>query len=138
MDTSDAKESGKNLIKDLKYSYLATGPYLVIVESNDTNVGNLHPMAIGRILINNKIQGVEKTLRKGKNRIGIQFSSPKKANEFFDNKELFQKNNWHAHIPLSLVSSKGVARGVYKKITEEEIVNNATSKYKILEARLMK
>ncbi|XP_030750912.1 uncharacterized protein LOC115878528 [Sitophilus oryzae] len=127
--------------KFFKYTYKDSGPYLVIVETSKEdeevtqNLGNLlHPMCLERWLKEFGIIGVNKVSRKGKNRVGIEFSSWNAANELFSSK-LLKERNPEAYIPPSLVSCKGVARGVYKNIEMEEIVSERRTGPKIIEAR---
>lgn len=121
-----------------KYSYKDTAPYLVIVQAKDpnTNVGNLHPMAIGRLLRIHNIVGAEKTVRKGKNRVGVYFSTPASANSFLEHR-ILESKGLEAYIPASLVTCKGIARGIELGTTNEDIINFSTNSLgvKILEAK---
>lgn len=123
-----------------RYSYLDLPPFVVIVEKNDNlenaekNLGNLHPMSIGRILNNNSIMGVENITRKGKNRLGIEFKKYTSANEFLCH-DVVKRNNWKVNIPVSLVTAKGIVRGIEKSISMDELIKETVTERNILAAR---
>jgi len=103
------------------YSLTDTGPFLVILEGgNKENLGNLHPMNLAKTIHQKNIQGVVNVSRKGKNRVGIEFTNATKANDFIKNQP-FGNENWKAFIPQRLVSITGIIRDVGDKITEEDI-----------------
>lgn len=122
------------------YCYLDLPPFIVIVESNgnedesEKNLGNLHPMALGRILKNNEITGIETITRKGKNRLGIEFNKFNLANEFINN-NIIKSNKWKVTIPVSLVTVKGIVKGIDKNISMEEIIQETETQRTILSAR---
>lgn len=109
-------------------------PYTIIVESKEKNLGNVHPTAVGKILKNNSVNGIRKITRKGRNRIGIDFITTHNANNFLKNK-ILQENNWDAFIPASLISVKGIVRGIGIETTTEEIISEGVSAKPIIAAR---
>nr|CAI5837261.1 unnamed protein product [Callosobruchus analis] len=120
---------------DIKYyKYGDTSPFMIIVESLNMDVANMHPIKLGRKLQKADIRGIQCITRKGKNRVGIEFSSPKSANNFIDSKFL-KEENLHAFIPNSLVTSRGVVRGIPEDMTPEEIIQCAKTEQKVVHAR---
>lgn len=124
----------KYLIKH--YNYGDTGPFLVLIRSNqlDRNLGNIHPIKIGRELRKANIQGISKITRKGKQILGIEFFSIKSANDFIDS-DFPKNNNLETAIPVSLVTCRGVVRGIPVDVTPIEFTENTKSPAKIVSAR---
>ncbi|KAK9889279.1 hypothetical protein WA026_004558 [Henosepilachna vigintioctopunctata] len=94
---SNSNTNNSNLVSkkpksNLRYSNNDSGPFLVIVESiSDKNVGNIHPMDLGKKLFNNNITNIKCISKKGKKRIGIEFHSAQAANSFTDS-DFLNKN----------------------------------------------
>ena len=54
MEVNDQTLANKSSQKTInEYSQIHTGPYTVIVQGIQGNIGNLHPMKIGKILYEN-------------------------------------------------------------------------------------
>lgn len=98
-------------------------PFTVYIESNDKNIGQLRDMYVGKLLFQNGIEGVSKIARKGRNRVGVEFSSLKQANNFL-NSEFPKKNNLKAFIPQHLISCKGIIREIDPSLSVESILKN--------------
>nr|CAI5851368.1 unnamed protein product [Callosobruchus analis] len=116
------------------YKYGDTGPFLVIVESPVLDVASMHPIKFGRKLQTANINGIQYITKKGKNRVGIEFYSLKSANTFIDSNFL-KSENLHAFIPNSLVTSRGVVRGMPEDMSVEEIIQSAKSPQKVVHTR---
>ena len=123
--------------KEVFYTETDIGPFEVIVQSTEDSgkhLGNLHPMDFGKILVNLKIKNIKEINRKGSNRVGVSFHTVTAANEFAKNKEV-TKMGYEVFIPVSLITCRGLIRGVGKTITEEDMLNNIDSKYKVVSVR---
>ena len=114
------------------YNYDESGPFLVLLESQSTelNLGNIHPIKIGRELKKEKIPDITRIIRKGKNRVGVEFTTPKSAN-YFIKSEFSKKNNLTASISVSLVT----CREVPLDITPEELIETTIAEVPLLAAR---
>ncbi|KAL3280510.1 hypothetical protein HHI36_024326 [Cryptolaemus montrouzieri] len=112
--------------KPMNFKYKSTdkGPYTVIVESIQKNIGNLNPMNIGKIIYTNNYNNlyIVSINRKGLKRVGIQFSTANQANDFIE-KNHFNKTEYEVYIPARMVTVMGIVRDVGTQITEDDIVN---------------
>lgn len=135
---SPPQETNKNRArKAVFYSETDIGPFEVIVQSDEKSgihIGNLHPMDLGKILVNLKIQNIKEIKRKGANRVGVSFHTAIAANEFAKNKDITEMG-YEVFIPVSLITCRGLIRGVGKTITDEDILNNIDTKYKVVSVR---
>lgn len=121
----------------LKYSERSLPPFLVIAQYNEaTNkqLGALHPMQIGKKLLKNHVEGISEIVRKGKNRISIEFSTAKPANDFLNNENL-KNEGYDLFIPRHLVSCQGVVQRIDPTMSIEEIKQNLVANQEILEVR---
>lgn len=96
------------------------GPYHVMVEAKDKNVGNYHHLSVAKNILELKFDSVMKFERKGINRICVEFENLEKANEFVGNKTLIEKG-YNLFIPNHLISCRGVVKYVDKNITETDL-----------------
>lgn len=94
-------------------------------------MGNLHPLSIAKMLWQLKLQNVRGPLRKGTNKIIVEFTSAETANNFVLSSELNDKG-YKLYIPEYNVCSKGIIRGVQFDFSLEEILQNTQSSVKIL------
>ena len=106
--------------KILAFSPNSIGPYYVYVQSNNQNIGQLHPAAIGYKLKSNQITGVVETQFSGKNRIKVEFNDPLLANKFISH-PILEKEQWKAFIPSNNLYRKGVIKNVPKILTDDII-----------------
>ena len=110
-------------IKDSIYGLSDVGPFIIILESIDNNLGNLHPMAVGKLILekhrelNNFIDSIATA---GRNKIRITFKSAYHANMLLKSAVLKEKN-MKAYIPQYLTRRIGVIRNVDFSLTNEEI-----------------
>lgn len=118
----------------LRYSSFDTGPFIVVIESIDKNVGNLHPMALGLILINMKICGIRQIDRRGANKVGVSFMNAKEANNLLENEEVKRKG-FKCYIPMAMLTCRGIIRGVYSALTEQQVLQHMESPQKVLDIR---
>lgn len=115
------------------YAQNSRGPYAVYVQSQDNNIGNLHPLKIGRLLFKREHKDIQEIKRLGRNRLQINFTTAQAANNFLEDKVL-ETEKLVAFIPKHRVTSIGVIRGVDTSISIEEIqkdINSSEKVYKI-------
>ena len=79
-------EQSENVVRhSFKYDNNALGPYTVTVQGDKgKNVGNLHPMSMAKVIFNLNLSNIKKPMRKGKNKVIIEFRTPEAANQFVD------------------------------------------------------
>ena len=116
--------SNTSLLKpQYKFDISDVGPFVVILESNENNLGSLHPMSIGKLImqehkeLDNFIHSINTA---GRNRVKIIFKSAFHANRMLDSTILKQKNI-KAYIPQYLLRRFGVIRHVDISLTEADI-----------------
>lgn len=128
----------KSALQDLQYNKYDTGPFKIMMQHSEHNVGNLHPVELGKLLHEKHIEGIKNIEKKGKNRVAITFKTPTEANNFKNN-ESIAKLGYKTFIPATLISCKGVVKGVGVNITEEEVIKKSNEEsenvYKVLEVR---
>ncbi len=125
--------SGENAVN--LFSATDLGPYNVYMEKeNGSPASNLHPMKIGRILAEKKIENVLRIEKKGINRIAVRFHTFADANKLATT---FLKNDLQlkVYIPRHLTSCQGVVRDVDTSITIDDILKDIKCSYKVLSAR---
>ena len=76
---NNAKETNKSKTRSNRDSL---GPFNIYVEHEVKNIGNYHPLSIARDIYNQKVDGILKIERKGKNGVCIVFKSSISANSF--------------------------------------------------------
>lgn len=118
-----------------KYEITSFPPFLTIIHSQSA----LHPMNVGKILFENKVDGIQKIESKGRNRMGVYFNFPENANKFLKIDNLIQKN-WNVQIPLRMTTCRGIVWNMGDEIEEEDIVNygigiRGNQQLKVLNAR---
>lgn len=125
-----------NYVKEFPKNDL--GPYYIFVEGKGKNIGNFHPMALGRFIkkncceeINNNIMNIQFN---GKNRIKIEFKNCRAANLFLKS-TIFSNLQYKVYIPNHLVTRQGVISQVDKSITEEYLKKEIISSVEILNVR---
>lgn len=128
-DSQHAAEPGEDIFvaspsRLRKYSSQDPRPYLVIISSNDHNLGQLHYLSVGRLLKN--VQGLKSVDKCGLNRVRLAFDTAEHANSFLNHPILVERN-WTAGIPRTLVETTGVIHGVSSDISEEEILQDIES-----------
>lgn len=125
-------------LDNLEYSIYDSGPFNVMVEHSDKNVGNLHPVEFGKVLYNSGIKGIKNIEKKGRNRVCVSFRLPKDANDFKKSDQIV-KMGYKTFIPATLVSCKGVVKGVGSSMIEKEVIDRANEEsggmYKVAEVR---
>lgn len=139
-DKNENKKSSYELNKDFRFNQTDKGPYFVIIESENKNLGKLHKMSVGKIMFNhlkNEGHAIENVDIAGRNRIKVVFSNFQIANKILDDREFLSKNDFQAYIPESLVLRRGVIRNVDVDLTVEEINEVIKSSVKITNIRRM-
>lgn len=120
--------------KKLEYAITDFGPFIVIVEARKGNVGNIHPLDLGKILFQLQIKGIKEIQRKGANRISVEFTTSEHANDFLKN-ETFEAKGYVAFIPQRLLTSRGIIRNIGMSVTMEDIVFQSKTDARIISAR---
>lgn len=116
------------------YSVKDKGPYTVIIEKYDQDGKGLHPMDLGKRLYNLKIENIGNIAKKGKNRIGVTFKSYIDANKVLTNINLLNEG-YRSYIPQRLLTTKGIIKDVGFSVSVEDIIEDAITSAKILDAR---
>lgn len=113
----------KNINTNLRYRSVDVGPFVVYVEHNSLNIGNVHPMKIGGILKNlpEFNSNITEVARVGRNRIKIVLKTASAANLIVE-KQIFEANELRAYIPQHLTEKKAIIRNVDTRISEEELI----------------
>lgn len=119
--------------KKLTYNNTDSGPFTVIVESLNKDGRGLHPIDLGKKLFTLKIDNISKIIKKGFNRVGVSFSNYSAANNLLYNEKLTDEG-YKAFIPQRLLTCKGIIKDIGQSIVEEDIINEARCKTRILEA----
>jgi len=107
-----------NSQKSNKYIASNCPPYLVHVESLEGNLGNLHPMSLGKALADS-FPAIINIKRRGKNLIVINFKFSFDANNFVLANNL--PSGWIAYIPNYKIVRTGIVKGVDLDLTIDEI-----------------
>ena len=86
---------------DTHYNDFDTGPFQVVLESKEGNLGKIHPMKLGRILKTNFDQikqNIKNIAYAGQNKLRLEFDSAKSANIFI-NSDWLKSSNFKYFIP---------------------------------------
>lgn len=132
-----SKNSTRVINTDRRYGLQDKGPFHVFIEHTELNLGNLHPMKVGRILngLSMELQSaINEVKTVGRNRVKIEVKSAVVANLLVTH-DTFKNNKMIAYIPQHLTEKKAVIRGVDTSISEAEIVKNIKSVIPVLEAK---
>jgi len=110
-----------NAQKKNRYSSSNHPPFIVHIESLDGNIGNVHPMRLGKAL-SGHYPAIQNIKRLGKNIIAVRF----KREFSFDANDLAQSvnilpGNWVVYIPNYKIIRIGIVRGVDPSLSVEEI-----------------
>ena len=106
-----------------KYDIKDSGPFIVILESSTQNLGNFHPMSIGKLILqehkelDNYIHSINMA---GKNRVKVTFKSSYHANILLAS-EILKNKEIKSFIPQYLTKRVGIIRGVDLSLSEEEV-----------------
>lgn len=136
METQPKNNDNKSnsYFNKLQYNYRDAAPYIIMVQSNDKNLNNLHPISLGQILYETGDSGVVNIKKSGRNRIEVHFDSFHKANEFLksDFDSIYETQSY---IPRNYATVKGIIKGVPTYLTSEVLKNklHTNENYEILE-----
>lgn len=134
------KETHKN--EDRKTAYyreVDIGPYMVIVESIENsglNVGKRSHLKIAKDLFDLNLKDIKKIKTKGRNKLGIEFSSYLAANNFVNN-DIIKNKGYKIYIPYNQVTCKGIVRRVDNEITVDEIRKMIKCSFNVLDIKRM-
>lgn len=122
------------------YQYTDTGPYEIYMQAkNGKNIGNYNFLQIAKYIYNQNIHEIKRLHKKGKNRISVEFSNYKHANEFVKNKKI-EDDGYELFIPSKNVTSKAIVNYVDTSFTDEELKKYTVIKIensKVLNVRRM-
>jgi len=115
--------------------YLASNhpPYLVHIESIDGNIGNVHPMSLGKALADH-FPTIQNIKRLDKNIIAVNFKFSFDANQFVQSGNLLSEN-WLSYIPNYKIIRTGIVRGVDLSLFHDEILRDIKWKDRPLEIK---
>lgn len=126
---------GKNFERMVRNRYQVTdgGPFFIYVEHKQLNVGNLHPMSIGRILepLIEFDQCINEITAVGRNRVKLIVNNALQANKIVQS-EVFPANKLVAYIPSHCIEKKGVVRMVDTSFSDDEILKRIKSDVKVI------
>ncbi|XP_063241205.1 uncharacterized protein LOC134541594 [Bacillus rossius redtenbacheri] len=115
-----------------RYPDTCSGPFIVVVESLDSNIGNLHPISLGKRLHPNRY--ILQIQQAGPKRLKMYFSTATAANQFLDS-DTPGKMNLRASIPMGLTRKQGIIYGVPLDVSMEEVLDGYESAtHKLLHA----
>lgn len=120
------------------YLYNADTFHVYVEKSNQQNIGKIHPMVIGHILLKKlNIKNIVSINKVGLNRVKVHVKSAFDANSIVNNLGL-QKENLRAFIPTTLLYRKGVIRSVDTFFDEKYLLDNIESRSQIVEIKRLK
>lgn len=125
--------------KDNRYKVDSSGPFYIYVEGTNGNIGNIHPMALGKTVFETKPEFRRKItdIRSvGRNRIRIDLTTAQAANTMVES-SLFDSKQLLAYIPAHRLTRRGVIRNVDLNITDDELIQAIDSPVKVLDIRRM-
>lgn len=130
------KKNNLHYNTDLRYRSNDIGPYVILVEHLNLNIGRVHPMKLGGMFkelneVNKEISEISKV---GRNRIKIIFKCASAANSVINHK-IFAENHLVAYIPKNLTQKQALIRHVDTRISEHELKSIIESDVPILEVK---
>lgn len=117
----------RTINRKVKYELTDQGPFLVLMEGTESKVGNMHPMNMGKIFHRASVQGINNIVRKGANKIGVEFRTSEFANQFLDNDNFGTKEGYNKYIPQRLVTCRGTIKDIGDQITEDDFYSEASA-----------
>jgi len=117
--------------KKNRYTSSNYPPFLVHVDSMDGNIGNVHPMRLGKALADH-FSSIRNIRKLGKNIVAINFKFSFDANQFVQSNDLLPEN-WIAYIPNYKIIRTGIARGVDPTLSIQDILQGIKWKDRPLE-----
>lgn len=123
--------------KENRFNENDVGPFCILIESQNQNIGRLHKMTLGKMLFEQKTfksEHINNISNNGINQIRLEFSNYKTANELLDSKFL-SNNNLRAYIPESILYRKGVIRNVDVSIECDELLEIIKSNVQVTNTR---
>jgi len=108
------------LKKKNRYGSSNHPPYLVHIETLEDNIGNVHPMRIGKALADH-FPTISSIKRLGKNIIAVNFKFYFDANKLVQSTDILPVN-WLAYIPNYKIIRSGIVKGVDPSLSMEEVI----------------
>lgn len=136
---SDPEVKSKQYDLENKYRTTDNGPYYVMVEHEDKNIGRLFPIRIGHYLLSDPYlkQNILDIKAVGLNRVKIICKTYNSANNLINHNAL-KTNKLIAYIPKYYTQKKGVIKMVDTSFTEEYISNAIESNIRVMDVKRMK
>lgn len=127
-----------DLNKSNRYNGRDKGPFFILIESKDKNIGKLHKVSIGKLIFNNFIterNDIEDVNILGRNKIKVVTKTFETANKILEAENFQQKNRIQAYIPQTVLFRKGVIKNVDPDLTDDEIRSVINSSVKVVNVR---
>lgn len=102
-------------------------------EDNPKQIKSLNPFKVGR-LICKKYHNISYICSKSKSTVEVNLKNLLDANQLIDD-PIIAENNLKAFIPSFRLIRRGIIKDIDEDITEEEILENMESEFKILRVR---
>lgn len=115
-----------------EYNNTDTGPFVVWLHSIQQNVGNLHPLKLGKLLHQHGNYNIHEIKRINRNKLELSFNLLDHANQFLKS-PILDEHGLKAFIPKHKTSIQGVIRDVDTSITNQEIQDNIISTLPVLD-----
>lgn len=114
------------------YKFQDQGPYTIYIEyiKIEEDSKPLNDIRTGRLLNKLRLKSALNTKQIGKFRNKITFKDKNEANKLISDKSL-EPDNLKAFIPKQYVERVGVIKDVPEELTEQDILDNIISKYKV-------
>jgi len=144
LETNQSK-SGNNETSDISNNITRyflednKGPFTIwiqpmVTDNNGQNqIKSLSPFKVGN-LICKKYKDILYICSKTKSRVEVNFKNPLEANKLLNDNDI-KDNNLKAYIPGFRLSRRGIIKGIDEDISEEEILENIESRFKVLKVR---
>ena len=106
---------------------MTQAPFSIYIEGRDSNLSNMHAMAIARKLHEAGIDHTE-AIRRGPNRIQLTFDNPNSANSVVDGEKKVP-DDWVAYIPDEKVFAIGVVQKIDTELDPTVILNSINCRF---------
>uniref|UniRef100_A0AAR5PUQ2 Pre-C2HC domain-containing protein n=1 Tax=Dendroctonus ponderosae TaxID=77166 RepID=A0AAR5PUQ2_DENPD len=116
------------------YSTTDKGPFIVCIESTEksgNNIGRFNDLKIAKDIFNLKLDNIKYIKNKGLNRLSIEFTDHKSANEFIDNSFLKGKG-YSMYVPYNFITCKGIVKQIHKDIPVTELMETINSPFEVI------
>lgn len=130
--TENNASSNNNVEKVNMYQPTDKGPFIIIMEKE-----NINDIKTGKRLNELNIKNILNIKQTAKNRLKVQTNDSKTANKILKNVTLSNIDKIKSFLPNSIIMTTGVVRNIDLGMNNEEILNNASCEYKIINVERM-